>query len=168
MVRHTRGREDRAWWRAVREVFRYEWLLLQSHRKQAIAGVGLLFLPALYALSYLLSMWDTASHTRALPAGLVNLDTGASYRDRDLNLGADVLATIEAHGMFAYVRFDDAAEARRLVQLGELAFVLEVPALPPGQWPEPPASRPDRYPQSCPLGFAPHRRRTQPVDWGPA
>ncbi len=117
-----------AWWRAVREVFRYEWLLLRRHRKLAIAGVGLLFVPALYALIYLWSMWDPASHTRALPAGLVNLDTGARYRDRDLNLGADVLAAIEAHGLFAYQRFDDPAEARRRVRVGELAFILEVPA----------------------------------------
>lgn len=117
-----------AWWRAVREVFRYEWLLLRRHRKLAVAGVGLLFVPALYALIYLWSMWDPASHTRALPAGLVNLDTGARYRDRDLNLGADVLAAIEAHGLFAYQRFDDPAEARRRVRQGNLAFILEVPA----------------------------------------
>ena len=117
-----------AWWHAVREVFRYEWLLLRRHRKLAIAGVGLLFVPALYALIYLWSLWDPASHTRALPAGLVNLDTGARYRDRGLNLGADVLAAIEAHGLFAYQRFDDPAEARRRVRVGELAFILELPA----------------------------------------
>ena len=122
------GQGTMAWWRAVREVFRYEWLLLQRHRKLAIAGVGLLFVPALYALIYLWSMWDPASHTRALPAGLVNLDAGARYRDRDLNLGADVLAAIEAHGLFAYQRFDDPAEARRRVRQGDLAFMLEVPA----------------------------------------
>jgi len=127
-VRHTQGRGTMGWWRAVREVFRYEWLLLQRHRKLAVAGVGLLFVPALYALIYLWSMWDPASHTRALPAGLVNLDTGARYRDRDLNLGADVLAAIEAHGLFAYQRFDDPAEARRRVRQGDLAFILEVPA----------------------------------------
>jgi len=117
-----------AWWRAVRAVFGYEWLLLQRHRKLAVAAVGLLFVPALYALIYLWSMWDPASHTQALPAGLVNLDTGARYRDRDLNLGADVLTAIEAHGLFAYRRFDDPAEARRRVREGDLAFILEVPA----------------------------------------
>ena len=39
-----------AWWRAVREVFRYEWLLLQRHRKLAIAAVGLLFVWAMSGL----------------------------------------------------------------------------------------------------------------------
>ena len=117
-----------AWWSAARAVLRYEWLLLATHRKLAVAAVGLLFVPALYALIYLWGMWDPAAHTRALPAGLVNLDTGASYRGRDLNMGAEVLDAIERHGQFSYRRFTDPADARRRVRQGELAFVLEVPA----------------------------------------
>jgi putative membrane protein len=117
-----------AWLQAVREVLRYEWLLLQRHRKLAAAAVGLLFVPALYALIYLWSMWDPTSHTNELPVGLVNLDTGAQYRNRDLNLGTDVLAAIEQHGLFHYQRFSDREEARRLVRRGDLAFTLEVPA----------------------------------------
>ena len=59
------------WLQAVREVLRYEWLLLRRHRKLAAAAVGLLFVPALYALIYLWSMWDPTSHTNELPVGLV-------------------------------------------------------------------------------------------------
>ena len=36
-----------AWWSAAREVLHYEWLLLATHRKLAVAAVGLLFVPAL-------------------------------------------------------------------------------------------------------------------------
>jgi putative membrane protein len=79
------------WWRQAREVFQAEWLLLQRHRKFAWAFAGLLVVPALYALIYLYAMWDPASHTRSLPAGLVSLDEGASYRQRELILGRDVL-----------------------------------------------------------------------------
>lgn len=43
----------------------------------ALAFAGLLFVPAVYAWIYLVAMWDPASHTQDLPAGLVNLDTGA-------------------------------------------------------------------------------------------
>ena len=82
----------------------------------------LLFVPALYALIHLWGMWDPASHTRALLAGLVNLDAGASYRGRDLNLGDQVLTAIEKHGQFAYRRYTDPADARRRVREGELAY----------------------------------------------
>jgi putative membrane protein len=117
-----------SWWQAARAVFAQEWLLLQRHRKLAWAFFGLLFVPALYAFIYLWAMWDPASHTRALPAGLVNLDSGARYRERELNLGAEVLAAIERHGQFAYTRLPDAQTARQLVRQGRLAFVLEIPA----------------------------------------
>ena len=100
------------WWRAMRQVLGYEWLLLRRHRKLALAFTGLLFVPALYALIYLWGMWDPASHARDLPAGLVNLDAGARYNERDLNLGSEALLAIERHGQFAYRRLDDALEAR--------------------------------------------------------
>ena len=116
------------WWPAAREVLRYEWLLLRRFPRLRWAFVGLLFVPALYAAIYLRSMWDPASHTHDLPAGLVNLDTGAEYRGRALNLGQDVLAAIETHAAFAWRRFDDAETARREVRQGRLAFVLEIPA----------------------------------------
>jgi putative membrane protein len=116
------------WWQAARQVVHYEVLLLRRHPKLAVAGIGLLFVPALYALIYLWGMWDPAAHTRGLPAGLLNLDTGASYHGRELNLGAQVLDGIERHGQFAYQRCTDPADARRRVRRGDLAFILEVPA----------------------------------------
>jgi len=116
------------WWAAARQVLSLEVLLLRRHPKLAVAAIGLLFVPALYALIYLWAMWDPAAQTRALPVGLVNLDAGARYRDRELNLGAEVLAAIERQGQFAYHRHADPAEARAQVRQGRLAFVLEVPA----------------------------------------
>ena len=116
------------WWRATREVLQCEWQLLRHHPKLALACTGLLFVPALYAWIYLYAMWDPAAHTRDLPAGLVNLDTGARYRDREINLGRDVLNSIERHGQFSYRRYADPEGARRDMRRGELAFVLEIPA----------------------------------------
>ena len=112
---------------ATREVLACEWKLLRAHRKLALAFLGVLFVPAVYAWIYLFAMWDPASHTRDLPAGLVNLDTGAKYRDRSLNLGSEVITSIERQGQFAYRVYEDAQQARRDVRRGRLAFVLEVP-----------------------------------------
>ncbi len=117
-----------SWWSAVRKVLGLEWLLVRRHRKLLVAWIGLLFVPAVYALIYLSALWDPAAHKGALAVGLVNADTGARYRDRNLNLGADVLAAIERDGRYAYRRLADTAQARALVREGALAFVLEVPA----------------------------------------
>jgi len=115
-------------WPSAVEVIRWEVRLLRAHRKLALAFAGLVLVPALYAWIYLFAMWDPASHTRDLPAGLVSLDEGASYRERELNLGRQVLDQIEGHGQFAYRRYDDPAQARHDVRTGRLAFVLEIPA----------------------------------------
>lgn len=104
-----------------------EWGLLRRHRRLAIAFAGVLFVPALYAFIYLKAMWDPAAHTRELPAALVNLDEGARYRERELNLGAQVIEAIEKHGQFHYRRYTDAAAARRDVRRGAVAFSLELP-----------------------------------------
>ncbi len=109
-------------------MLRLEWQLLRQHPKLAAAALGLLFVPSLYALIYLYAMWDPAAHTRALPAGLVNADTGARYRERELNLGAQVLQAIEQQGQFDYHRFARADDALAELRQGRLAFVLEIPA----------------------------------------
>ena len=115
-------------WPSVAEVVSWELKLLRAHRKLALACAGLILVPALYAWIYLYAMWDPASHTRELPAGLVTLDEGVRYRDRELNLGRQVLGQIEQHGQFAYRRYVDPAQARHDVRTGRLAFVLEIPA----------------------------------------
>jgi putative membrane protein len=112
---------------ATRDVLACEWKLLRDHRKLALAFLGVLFVPAVYAWIYLFAMWDPASHTRDLPAGLVNLDTGAKYRDRSLNLGREVITAIERQGQFAYRVYEDPQQARQDVRRGRLAFVMEVP-----------------------------------------
>jgi putative membrane protein len=116
------------WFKATLEVLVCEWQLLRVHRKLALAMAGVLFVPALYAWIYLFAMWDPASHTRDLPAGLVNLDQGAQYRKQSLNLGQEVLAAIEAQQQFAYRRYEDPQQARQDVRQGRLAFMLEIPA----------------------------------------
>lgn len=114
-------------WAAVRAVLRCEWQLLRRYPRLAVAFAGVLFVPAVYAWIYLYAIWDPTSHARDLPVGLVNLDSGAQYRAQQLNLGRDVLGAIERQAQFAYRRYDDAAQARRDVRRGQLAFMLEIP-----------------------------------------
>ena len=56
-----------------------------------------------------------------------------TVHDKGSLIAADslTLAAIERHGQFSYRRFTDPADARRRVRQGELAFVLEVPAVRP-------------------------------------
>lgn len=118
----------RAPWREqVRSVIHWEWTLLRDWPRLRWAVLGLVFVPAVYTLLSLSSAWDPASHSRSLPVGLVNGDLGASYRERELNLGAQVLDALEQAAQFDYRRYADAEAARADVRQGRLDFLLIIP-----------------------------------------
>jgi putative membrane protein len=110
------------------QLVRADWQLVQRYRRLRWSAFGLLFVPALYALIYLGSVWDPAAHTRALPVGLVNADEGLSFRGRSVQLGGEVLRRLQAQGQFGYRVYHDEASAQQAVRAGELQFALLIPA----------------------------------------
>lgn len=106
---------------------RMEWRLFKLHRQRLWAAVVVL-IPSIYLLIYLYSVWDPSGRATALPVGLVNLDKGFSYRDKNLNVGNEVIARLHAQQQFGYQTLENEQEARHLVRQGQLAFTLIVPA----------------------------------------
>ena len=88
----------------IRRVVGTEWALLRRHSRLRLAAVGVLMLPALYALIYLASVWDPNAYTQALPVALVSEDAGMIYRGINVNVGRDELAALEAKREFGYRR----------------------------------------------------------------
>jgi putative membrane protein len=119
--------ETMGWWRAVGLLARADWTLLAQDRRFALVVAGALFIPALYALIYLSSMWDPSTRTGALRAGLVNADTGVIFRGQTTRMGEDVSQTLLRQRMFQWQRFDDAESAKRAVRRGELNFAVLIP-----------------------------------------
>ena len=101
--------------------------LVRRHRKLAWSAFGAMLVPTLYALIVLSSVWDPSARTPQLPVALVNQDTGFQYGTRDANLGAEVLQTLRAQGLFDYRQFNDAEQAKREVRDGRLAFAVLLP-----------------------------------------
>lgn len=102
--------------------------LLLRYPKLLWSTLGAIAVPALYALIVLSSIWDPNSRTAQLPVALVNQDTGLSFGAREVNLGAEVLQTLHAQGLFGFREFSDAEDARRGVREGRLAFAVLLPA----------------------------------------
>ena len=82
------------WWSGIELLTRADWSLLVRDRRFAVAVAGALFIPALYALIYLSSMWDPSTRTSALRAGLVNADTGVVFRGATTRMGEEVSQTL--------------------------------------------------------------------------
>ncbi len=105
-----------------------EWRFFRLHRPLIWAAMVVLLIPAIYLLIYLYSVWDPSGRATALPVGLVNLDQGFTYRDKNLNIGSEVLTKLQAQQQFGFRTLDNEQQARHQVRAGQLAFALIVPA----------------------------------------
>jgi len=119
--RHGRGFQ-------IRLLAQIEWRLFKNHPRLLWAALVVLLIPALYLLIYLYSVWDPSGRATALPVGLVNLDQGYTYRDKQLNMGNELMARLHAQQQFGFQNLDNEQEARHKVRSGQLAFTLIVPA----------------------------------------
>lgn len=91
------------------------------------AVLGVVCIPAIYAFIYLSSVWDPNARTANLPVALVQEDQGFDYRGQTINMGSELVSTLESQKSFRYVRFNDGESARRAVRAGDMVFALIVP-----------------------------------------
>mgnify|MGYP001171478534 CR=1 FL=1 len=109
------------------QVAQQDFLLFRRFPRLRYAVIGILFIPAIYAFIYLSSVWDPNARTAQLPVGLVQEDQGTDYRGQSINIGAELLASLEKQQAFHYHRFSDGEAARRAVREGSMVFALIIP-----------------------------------------
>lgn len=120
----ARARSRGAFFRIVRLEAHFFW----RYPRMLLAALTVVLIPGLYVVIYLASVWDPVGKTGALHVALVNLDQGLVYREQPFNVGRDLVERIKNKATFGYREFDDEARVRQMVQQGQLAFALIVPA----------------------------------------
>ena len=100
---------------------------LLRYPKKLLSGVMLAFVPAMYCVLYITSVWDPETRTNALPVAVVNLDGGVLYGEHKFNVGWEITTRLEDRGRFGFVMFGDEQKARALVRQGKLAFAVIIP-----------------------------------------
>lgn len=108
-------------------IFRLELTLFKRFPKLKVSAIGVMVIPALYALIYLASVQDPGAHTGALQAAIVNQDQGLDYRGKQVNVGASVVSSLKEKGTFGFVDYSDEQAAKLAVRQGHLAFALLIP-----------------------------------------
>ena len=107
----------------VRNEVRY----LRRFPQKMLSGVVLVFVPAMYCVLYITSVWDPETKTQALPVAVVNLDDGVQYREHAFNVGWEITTRLEDSGRFGFMMLSDEQKARALVRQGKLAFAVIIP-----------------------------------------
>ena len=108
-------------------IIRNEASYLLRFPKKLLSGVLLTFVPAMYCILYITSVWDPETKTNALPVAVVNLDDGVQYLEHTFNLGWEITTRLEDSGRFGFKMFSDEQQARALVRQGKLAFTVIIP-----------------------------------------
>lgn len=109
------------------DIARMEARLFRRFPKLRVSVIGILVIPALYALIYLSSVWDPAGRTASLPASIINLDTGINYGGQQVNLGRELADTLQNKQAFGFRIDTDEDAARKAVRQGHSAFALIIP-----------------------------------------
>jgi putative membrane protein len=102
-------------------------LALFRKPKVALSVLALIFVPSLYVLIYVSSVWDPYGSFSQLPVALANEDIPAVRFGREINLGAKIVETLEQERSFGFVRYETAESAREDVRSGKVLFALLIP-----------------------------------------
>jgi putative membrane protein len=115
---------SQGFWAVVLRLARTDAALLRRYPRVRLAALGVALVPALYALIYLISVWNPSARTGTLPVLIVNADRGFATAGRQVRLGEELVRRLLERPAFGYQMTDDEAQARHEVRAGLAQFAL--------------------------------------------
>lgn len=91
-----------------------------------ITIIGVSLIPALYNLIFLSSMWNPYGNVKHLPVAVVNKDKSASFQDKTLNIGHDMVDNMSKNKNLDY-HFVTEKEAEKGIDDGNYYMVITFP-----------------------------------------
>lgn len=91
-----------------------------------ITMVGIALVPALYNIIFLSSMWDPYGHVSDLPVAVVNKDKAASYQNKKMTIGKDMVDNMAQNKNLDY-HFVSSEKAQKGLQEGDYYMIITLP-----------------------------------------
>ena len=88
---------------------------------------GLILLPSLYAWINIYASWDPYGNTNGVKVGIVNEDKGGTIKEREVNIGADVINSLKENDSLGWVFFDNKEEGLKEVDKGDIYATIIIP-----------------------------------------
>ena len=88
-----------------------------------ITIIGVSLIPALYNLIFLSSMWNPYGNVKHLPVAVVNKDKSASFQNKTLNIGHDMVDNMSKNKNLDY-HFVTENEAQKGIEDGDYYMVI--------------------------------------------
>ncbi|KAJ51921.1 putative membrane protein [Clostridium tetanomorphum] len=88
--------------------------------------IGICFIPSLYAWVNIKACWDPYENTSTIPIAVVNNDKGATFNDKELNIGNDVIKKLKDNHKIGW-KFVNSKQAELGVVDGTYYATIEIP-----------------------------------------
>lgn len=107
-------------------IFFRDWKTIATNWVAAVLIGGLIFLPSLYAWLNIEASWDPYGQTNQLPIGVVNEDKGGTIRDRDIDVGSEVVESLKNNDSLDW-HFTNRSKALDRLEYGDYYAVVIIP-----------------------------------------
>lgn len=104
-----------------------EWKAIFKKPTFIIVMIGISFIPALYNIIFLSSMWDPYGQLSDLPVAVVNNDKEASYNGNTMALGKDMVSNLKENKTLDF-HFVDEEEGKKGLENGDYYMVVTLPS----------------------------------------
>ncbi len=72
-----------------------EWAYMRKHKLMIIVMAIIMFIPSIYAVTFLRSMWDPYGRLNNLPVAVVNHDQPVTYQGKHLSVGRNLTTNLK-------------------------------------------------------------------------
>ncbi|MFC0524823.1 YhgE/Pip family protein [Pontibacillus salicampi] len=107
-------------------IFSTDWKNIATNWVAALLIGGLTILPSLYAWFNIEASWDPYSQTDQLPVGVVNEDKGATIRDKEIDVGKELVTKLKKDDNFDW-QFTTKDKAMDKLEYGDYYAVIVIP-----------------------------------------
>lgn len=108
-------------------MFKAEWEYLKTHKFFMLVIVVLFFVPSIYAVTFLSSLWDPYGQVKNLPVAIINKDKSVDYEGKKLAVGDDLEKELRKSKDMEF-HFPSEKEAKTGLKDGKYYTVITIPS----------------------------------------
>lgn len=108
-------------------MFKAEWEYLKKHKFFMLVIVVLFFVPSIYAVTFLSSLWDPYGQVKNLPVAIINKDKSVTYEGQKLAVGDDLEKELRKSKDMDF-HFPSEKEAKAGLKDGKYYTVITLPS----------------------------------------
>ncbi len=108
------------------QMIKSEWRYIGKNRLILISVLAIMFIPFMYSIFFLKSVWNPYGSTSHLPVAVVNQDQAVQYQGKTLNVGDQTIANLKKNHQLGW-RFVSAKQAKAGLANQKYYSIISIP-----------------------------------------